>query len=217
SRRKYKIYRPKVRVGLPKKNPKVLKPAFTIPPKLLQSLVEDPKWDEKGSVTQNYNSFGVVNDPNSLTDSLRAPPSVSDDPNDSGSDLEEDDLKSALGKRRRDGKSALPQPLTSIQRLYISRLVENIHRADGSCISDQMELEKEVVEFYKKVTGEDSTDLEGIDTNAMRARAQLNNDQRELLITTVTEEKVITTLKGIGNDKSPGIDGFGAYFFKKAR
>ncbi|KAL5081869.1 hypothetical protein RYX36_010290 [Vicia faba] len=104
-----------VRVGLPKKNPKVLKPAFTIPPKLLQSLVEDPKWDEKGSVTQNYNSFGVVNDPNSLTDSLRAPPSVSDDPNDSGSDLEEDDLKSALGKRRRDGKSALPQPLTSIQ------------------------------------------------------------------------------------------------------
>ncbi|KAL5082022.1 hypothetical protein RYX36_010443, partial [Vicia faba] len=84
----------------------------------------DPKWDEKGSVTQNYNSFGVVNDPNSLTDSLRAPPSVSDDPNDSGSDLEEDDLKSALGKRRRDGKSALPQPLTSIQRLYISRLVE---------------------------------------------------------------------------------------------
>ncbi|KAL5062147.1 hypothetical protein RYX36_023884, partial [Vicia faba] len=106
------------------KNPKVLKPAFTIPPKLLQSLVEDPKWDEKGSVTQNYNSFGVVNDPNSLTDSPRAPPSVSDDPNDSGSDLEEDDLKSALGKRRRDGKSALSQPLTSIQRLYISRLVE---------------------------------------------------------------------------------------------
>ncbi|KAL5070319.1 hypothetical protein RYX36_021206, partial [Vicia faba] len=113
-----------VRVGLPKKNPKVLKPAFTIPPKLLQSLVEDPKWDEKGSVTQNYNFFGVVNDPNSLTDSLRAPPSVSDDPNDSGSDLEEDNLKSAMGKRRRDGKSALPQPLTSIQRLYISRLVE---------------------------------------------------------------------------------------------
>ncbi|KAI5416847.1 Mcm2-7 hexameric complex component [Lathyrus oleraceus] len=100
-----------------------MKPAFTIPPKLLQSLAEDPKWDEKGSVTQNYNSFGVVNDPNSLTDNLQAP-SVSDDLNDSGSDLEEDDLKSALGKRRRDGKSALPQPLTSIQRLYISRLVE---------------------------------------------------------------------------------------------
>lgn len=122
SRRKYKQSRPKVRVALPKKNPKVLKPAFTIPPKLLQSLAEDPKWDDKGSVTQNYSSFGVVSDPNSLTDSLQIP-SVADD-NDPGSDLEEDDLKSALGKRRRDGKSSLPQPLTSIQRLHISRLVE---------------------------------------------------------------------------------------------
>ena len=149
SRRKYKQSRPKVRVGLPKKNPKVLKPAFTIPPKLLQSLAEeDPKWDDKGSVTQNYSSFGVVSDPNSLTVSLQLP-SVADD-NDPGSDLEEDgmlasisinngnfegmwiiwvwfcgvDLKSALGKRRRDGKSSLPQPLTSIQRLHISRLVE---------------------------------------------------------------------------------------------
>ena len=123
SRRKYKQSRPKVRVGLPKKNPKLLKPAFTVPPKLLESLAKDPKWNDTGSVTENYQSFGVVSDPNSLTDPLQLP-SVSDDPNDSGSDLEEDDLKSALGKRRRDGKSALPQPLTTIQRLHISRLVE---------------------------------------------------------------------------------------------
>ncbi|KAL5061721.1 hypothetical protein RYX36_023458 [Vicia faba] len=106
-----------------KKNPKVVKTSSSSRtleqvPEVeaeVSASSEDPKWDEKGSVTQNYNSFGVVNDPNSLTDSLRAPPSVSDDPNDSGSDLEEDDLKSALGKRRRDGKSELPQPLTSIQ------------------------------------------------------------------------------------------------------
>lgn len=94
SRRKYKQSRPKVRVGLPKKNPKVLKPAFTIPPKLLQSLAEDPKWDDKGSVTQNYSSFGVVSDPNSLTDSLQIP-SVADD-NDPGSDLEEDGMFSSI-------------------------------------------------------------------------------------------------------------------------
>ena len=34
------------------------------------------------------------------------------------------DLKSALGKKRRDGKSALPQPLTAIQRVHIGRLVD---------------------------------------------------------------------------------------------
>lgn len=34
------------------------------------------------------------------------------------------DLRSALGKKRRDGKSAPPQPLTAMQRLHVSRLVD---------------------------------------------------------------------------------------------
>lgn len=34
------------------------------------------------------------------------------------------DLKSALGKKRRDGKSAPLEPLTKIQRLCIGRLIE---------------------------------------------------------------------------------------------
>ncbi|KAK4732258.1 hypothetical protein R3W88_025246 [Solanum pinnatisectum] len=147
SRRKYKRSRTKVRVGLPKKNPNVFKPAFSLPPKL-RSLVNS-HWDDKGSVIDNYKSFGVVSNPNLLgvrcrtshmieTDSLQVPPPkklppTSDDDDDvdafedlddSGSEVEEDDLKSALGKKRRDGKSAPLQPLTTIQRVYISRLVE---------------------------------------------------------------------------------------------
>ncbi|KAK7344433.1 hypothetical protein VNO77_14024 [Canavalia gladiata] len=122
SRRKYKQSREKVRVGLPKKNPRVFKPSFSVPPKLLQSLVDEPKWDDKGTVNHNYNSFGVVSDPNSIT--LPSPTPQIDDLNDSGSDLEEDDLKSALGKRRRDGRRAAPQPLTAMQRLHIGRLVD---------------------------------------------------------------------------------------------
>ncbi|KAJ1402351.1 Ribosome biogenesis protein Nop16 [Sesbania bispinosa] len=125
SRRKYKQSRAKVRVGLPKKNPRVFKPAFSVPPKLLYSLLDDPKWDDKGSVNQNYNSFGVVSNPNRSqfleTDALQLP---SPDLIDSGSDLEEDDLKSALGKKRRDGKSAFPQPLTAMQRFHVGRLVD---------------------------------------------------------------------------------------------
>ncbi|NP_001353358.1 Nop16 domain-containing protein [Solanum lycopersicum] len=148
SRRKYKRSRTKVRVGLPKKNPNVFKPAFSLPPKL-RSLVNS-HWDDKGSVIDNYKSFGVVSNPNLLgvrcrtshmieTDSLQVPPpkklpptsedddddaDAFEDLDDSGSDVEEDDLKSALGKKRRDGKSAPLQPLTTIQRVYISRLVE---------------------------------------------------------------------------------------------
>ncbi|KAK4273211.1 hypothetical protein QN277_021656 [Acacia crassicarpa] len=144
SRRKLKRSRSKVQVGLPKKQPGVFKPAFCLPPKLLHSLAnEDPKWDEKGSVIHNYKSFGVVSNPNLLSvrsrthhivesNSLQVPlPSdaTDDAPTesellDTGSDLEEDDLKSALGKKRRDGKSAPPQPLTAMQRLHIGRLVD---------------------------------------------------------------------------------------------
>lgn len=34
------------------------------------------------------------------------------------------DLKSALGKKRRDGKTAPLQPLTAMQRVYVGRLIE---------------------------------------------------------------------------------------------
>lgn len=112
SRRKYKKSKPKVQVALPKRNPKIFKPAFNVPAKL-RSLVEstDSKWDEKASVIQNYKSFGFVSDPNLLSvrsrtphiiqsEALQVPPPPSDDDEeedgaddfetDSGSELEED-------------------------------------------------------------------------------------------------------------------------------
>jgi nucleolar protein 16 len=118
SRRKYKRSKPKVHVGLPKKNPHVFKPAFTLPPKLRTLLeLDPPKWDDKASVIQNYKSFGVVSNPNLLgvrsrtfhiieSGSLQVPPpsdqakaeaeaeSAELEQLDSGSDLEEDGLSS---------------------------------------------------------------------------------------------------------------------------
>ncbi|KAL2323646.1 hypothetical protein Fmac_028025 [Flemingia macrophylla] len=121
SRRKYKQSRTKVRVGLPKKNPRLFKPSFSVPPKLLQSLsdTDQPLWDAEGTVNSNYHSFGVLSDPNAISQPSLVPPTI-----DSGSDLEEDDLKSALGKKRRDGRSAPPLPLTAMQRIHVARLVD---------------------------------------------------------------------------------------------
>ena len=102
-------------MGLPKKNPRVFKPSFSLPPKL-RSIVEssDLKWDEKGSVIENYKSFGVVSNPNLLgvrsrtnhiieSGSLQVPPPPPHDAavaefesDDSGSDLEEDGSFSLL-------------------------------------------------------------------------------------------------------------------------
>ncbi|XP_043710908.1 uncharacterized protein LOC122659832 [Telopea speciosissima] len=143
SRRKYKKSKAKVRVGLPKKNPNVFKPAFNMPPKLRSLLGDSSEWDAKGSVLRNYRSFGVVSNPNLLgvrsrtshiveSDSLQVLPPAETTPApapefdtiDSDSDFEEDDLKSALGKKRRDGKTAPLQPLTSIQRVHVRQLIE---------------------------------------------------------------------------------------------
>ncbi|XP_051141964.1 nucleolar protein 16 [Andrographis paniculata] len=140
SRRKYKRSRAKVRVGLLKKNPHIFKPAFNLPPKLKTLLEPLSKWDEKGSVIENYKSFGVVSNPNFLgvrartshmveSDTLQMPPPDDGpvpefEPIDSGSDLEEDDLKSALGKKRADGQHHSLQPLTAMQRVHVRRLVE---------------------------------------------------------------------------------------------
>ncbi|XP_072993887.1 uncharacterized protein [Typha latifolia] len=142
SRRKYKNSRPKVRVGLPRKNPGVFKPAVTIPPSLAAAVAEEDAkgWDAKGSVIRNYRAFGVVSNPNFLGVRARTPQIVQSsslqvperevapvsefDPIDSGSDLENDDLKYVLGKKRRDGKSAPLPPLTTMQRAHIGRLIE---------------------------------------------------------------------------------------------
>ncbi|XP_008801097.1 uncharacterized protein LOC120110228 [Phoenix dactylifera] len=142
SRRKYKKSRTKVRVGLPKKKPDVFKPAVNIPPALAAAAAAGGKgeWNNKGTVIRNYRSFGVVANPNLLgvrartphivqSSSLQIPdreaPPVSEfDPIDSGSDLESDDLKSALRKKRRDGKTAPLQPLTRMQRVFIGRLID---------------------------------------------------------------------------------------------
>ena len=39
-------------------------------------------------------------------------------------------------------------------------------------------------------------------------------EQREFLVGKVIEEEIAKSLQGIGNFKGPGIDGFGAKFFK---
>lgn len=138
SRRKLKKNRSKVRIGLPKKKPGVFKPAFTVP-KELQQLSSGSEWNVRGRVVGNYRSFGVVSNPNLLSVRATTPQIVEcssllipshdeqirlDDDLAYGSDRETDDVRAALGKRRRDGKAAPLRSLTTMQRVYIGRLIE---------------------------------------------------------------------------------------------
>lgn len=111
SRRRLKRSRQKIRCGLPRKNPNVFKPAFSIPERLLLAN-PDKQWDNKGTVIDNYKAFGVLSNPNLLgvrdrtshivqDPSLQVPTTIFGpptpvnefDPIDPGSDLEDDGSK----------------------------------------------------------------------------------------------------------------------------
>ncbi|MCI29497.1 transposon TX1 putative 149 kDa protein, partial [Trifolium medium] len=64
--------------------------------------------------------------------------------------------------------------------------------------------------------GKAETSLDGIDIVAMRDGPQITNDQRDFLVAPVREDEILRALNSIGDLKAPGMDGFGAKFFKAA-
>ncbi|CAK8535453.1 unnamed protein product [Lathyrus sativus] len=70
------------------------------------------------------------------------------------------------------------------------------------------------MDFYRNLMGKKDNNPSHIDIKAMRLGAQLNMEQREYLSKNITEEDITKALKGIGDLKAPGLDGYGARFFK---
>ncbi|KAH7314855.1 hypothetical protein KP509_21G024100 [Ceratopteris richardii] len=148
SRRSYRKSKPKVRVGVASKNVFKPKPATSLPPKAVLTSAE---WDENASLLRNYKALGIVNNPNFLgarssnkdtvVSSLQLPNASEDLVSEEGSDIESDDLKETLGKKRRDGQHAPLQRLTKMQRVYVNRLIMK-HKNDYMAMSKDMKLNK---------------------------------------------------------------------------
>lgn len=94
------------------------------------------------------------------------------------------------------------------------RNIYMLQKTDGTLLENQSEIEDEIMDFYKKLMGTEDSQLHHIDIDAMRNGKQVNMEQRRYLVSNITEQDIERALKGIGDDKSPGIDGFGAKFFK---
>eukprot|EP00249_Psilotum_nudum_P006262 c19592_g1_i2 orf=438-1025(-) len=151
SRRAYKKARPTVRVGLPARRPFKLKPATPMS-SILPNLQSSVHWDENSSLLRNYRSVGLVSNANFLgarsstretvlSESLQSPNEGDEAGLEDSSDVEHDDLRSALGKKRRDGKHRPLLRLTTMQRIYVSRLILK-HRDDYQAMSKDMKLNK---------------------------------------------------------------------------
>ncbi|PNY02575.1 hypothetical protein L195_g025887 [Trifolium pratense] len=92
--------------------------------------------------------------------------------------------------------------------------LRTLYREDGTMVTTHEDIEQEVLSLYGNLMGKADTNLEGIDIVAMRDGPQITNDQKELLLAPIMEDEILRALKSIGDLKAPGMDGFGAKFFK---
>ncbi|XP_058726518.1 uncharacterized protein LOC131597876 [Vicia villosa] len=91
-----------------------------------------------------------------------------------------------------------------------------LRKNDGTVITKQKYIEQEILEFYRSLMGTDSPNLVHINVEAMRKGKQVNWEQRVYLQSNVTLSEIETALKGIGDLKSLGVDGYGAKFYKSS-
>ncbi|KAH0651594.1 hypothetical protein KY285_031723 [Solanum tuberosum] len=89
-------------------------------------------------------------------------------------------------------------------------------KEDGTIIRDLDDITKEVVGFYKGLLGQSTSPMPAIKPTVMRDDPMLTRTQQLSLIQLFTVEDVLTTLKGIDDNKAPRGDGFNAHFFKQA-
>ena len=83
-------------------------------------------------------------------------------------------------------------------------------------MEDQKEISNIITGFCKSLLGSSADSLEGIDIQAMRDGPQLTQAQALDLIQPISFSELEAALNGIHDSKSPGLDGFNSYFFKKS-
>ena len=89
-----------------------------------------------------------------------------------------------------------------------------VQQNNGTTLENHQDIEREIMEFYGNLMGEEDNNLNHIDIDAMRKGNQLNMVPREFLICNIYVQEIEKALKGIGDTKAPGIDVYGANFLK---
>ena len=94
--------------------------------------------------------------------------------------------------------------------------ISMIQKENGDMLHTPDEIQGELVQFYKNLLGTNSSSLDAIDLSTMRAGARLSQEACNMLIQPITKYEVDKALSGIEDNKSPGLDGFNSFFFKKS-
>lgn len=95
-----------------------------------------------------------------------------------------------------------------------AKSIQFVQLENGNVMTAQQEIEDEFLRYYRNLMGQANNKITHIDIEAMRNGKQIGIDQRNMLTRQVSETEIEQALKCIGDNKSPGVDGYGALFFK---
>lgn len=84
----------------------------------------------------------------------------------------------------------------------------------GVVLTDTKEIQEEIISFYKGLMGTNSQNLPSVNKLVMQKGTSLSQEQRIKLLEPVIEDEIQNSLNAIGDDKSPGVDGFNVVLFK---
>ena len=100
---------------------------------------------------------------------------------------------------------------------YTEKTIEKIITDSGTILTKQKQILNEVKNYYKDLfKGRDDTVLgiQSSDLNFLDGAAKLSDNKADALEGHLTLEEISNALKSMKNQKTPGIDGFPAEFFK---
>lgn len=102
-----------------------------------------------------------------------------------------------------------------VKRNYKRNFIAAISMEDGSVSESLEQVANAFVEFYKTLLGSRCVVLSP-DQQVFELGPQLNDEQRSTLLSVVSPEEIKAAIFDIGEDRSPGPDGFSSRFFKKS-
>ena len=100
---------------------------------------------------------------------------------------------------------------------YTSKTISQVEKEDGSVITNQTEILQEIENYYKKLYENKDDTLENVDLEEYMKDTnmpKLSNQESNKLEGVLTYKEISEVLLKMKPDKSPGITGFTAEFFK---
>ena len=101
-------------------------------------------------------------------------------------------------------------------RNFLNKTIKRVE-TDGKLITEQKEVLNEIKKFYEKLYKNKEQDIHDVDLNKKLGHLpipKLNRERSIFLDNPFTETEILSVLKCMKNNKSPGSDGFSVEFFK---